>query len=372
MLDNCTRDNLFMFNKNLYLQIDGAPMGGCVSPTLANIFLGHHEKSWLDNCPVEFRPTFYTRYVDDTFTLFHNEDQAKKFLGYLNSQHPSIKFTMEIEKNNQLPYLDVLVKKQNSSFETDVYRKSTFTGLGMKFNSKISEIYKYNLVNCLLERAFKICSSEYNFRSSLEKLRKYFYQNSFPVHFTEKIINQKLSSLRNISQVTFDVPKKIMFISLPYISDLSNKNIRSELTKLLARFYPQIQFRFVFKNTLSIQNFFHFKDRVPCGLQSCVVYKFSCGQCSSTYIGETTRHLLARIADHKGISIRTGQPFTTPSNSSIRDHALKAGHDINIDDFKICHMTDKTSLKISESILIHKFNPDLNNKDSSTKLNILS
>ena len=79
---------------------------------------------------------------------------------------------MEIEKNNQLPYLDVLVKKQNSSFETDVYRKSTFTGLGMKFNSKISEIYKYNLVNCLLERAFKICSSESNFRSSLEKLRK--------------------------------------------------------------------------------------------------------------------------------------------------------------------------------------------------------
>ena len=30
------------------------------------------------------------------------------------------------------------------------------------------------------------------------------------------------------------------------------------------------------------------------------------------------------------------------------------------------------SLKISESILIRKFNPDLKNKDSSTKLNILS
>ena len=54
----------------------------------------------------------------------------------------------------------------------------------------------------------------------------------------------------NISQVTFDVPKKIMFISVPYISDLSHKNIRLELTKLLARFYPQIQVRFGFKNTL--------------------------------------------------------------------------------------------------------------------------
>ena len=103
-----------------------------------------------------------------------------------------------------------------------------------------------------------------------------------------------------------------------------------------------------------------------------VVYKSSCVQRFSTYICKTFHHLLTRIADHKEISIRTGEPFMTPSDSSIRDHAVKAGHDINIDTFKICHMTDKTSLKISESILIRKFNPDLNNKDSSTKLNILS
>ena len=82
-------------------------MGGCVvSPTLANIFLGYHEKRWLIIYPVEFCPTFYTCYVDDTFTLFHNEDQAKKILGHLNSQHLSIKFTMKIEKNIQINFFD--------------------------------------------------------------------------------------------------------------------------------------------------------------------------------------------------------------------------------------------------------------------------
>ena len=125
--------------------------------------------------------------------------------------------------------------------------------------------------------------------------------------------------------------------------------------------------------TLSIQFLFHLKNRVPCGLQSCVVHKFSCGQCSSTtYIGETSRNPLARIADHREISIRTGQPFTTPSNSSIPNHALKASHDINIYSLKICHMTGKTSLKISEIIVIRKFNSDLNNDDSSIKINIIS
>ena len=38
MLKNCTQNNLFIFNGNPYLQLDGCPMGGCISPTLANIF----------------------------------------------------------------------------------------------------------------------------------------------------------------------------------------------------------------------------------------------------------------------------------------------------------------------------------------------
>ena len=62
---------------------------------------------------------------------------------------------MEVEKNDELPYLEVLVKKHNSNFETDVCRKSTFTVLEMRFNSKLTAINKYNLVNCLFERVFK-------------------------------------------------------------------------------------------------------------------------------------------------------------------------------------------------------------------------
>ena len=44
-----------------------------------------------------------------------------------------------------------------------------------------------------------------------------------------------------------------MFISLPYISDLSNKNIPFRFYKI-ARLYPQIQFRFIFNNNLPTQN----------------------------------------------------------------------------------------------------------------------
>ena len=73
---------------------------------------------------------------------------ARKIFQY-KTDHPSIKFTVELQKYNTLSLLDILVRKKDNCFETDVYRKPTFTLLGMKFNSTISETYKNNLVHCL-------------------------------------------------------------------------------------------------------------------------------------------------------------------------------------------------------------------------------
>ena len=95
-----------------------------------------------------------------------------------------------------------------------------------------------------------------------------------------------------------------------FISEVNNTIMRLDKTKILSRLYPQINFQFIFNNQLSVEFFFFkFKDRIPYPLQSCVVYKFSCGQCTSTYIGETYPHLPTRIAEYKGMSVRTGQTF---------------------------------------------------------------
>ena len=49
-----------------------------LAPVLANLFMGHHEKNWLDNFSSS-QVLFYRRYVDDTFCLFNNEDDALSF-----------------------------------------------------------------------------------------------------------------------------------------------------------------------------------------------------------------------------------------------------------------------------------------------------
>ena len=63
-------ESLILFDQEFYKQHDGVAMGSTLGPTLANVFLCYHEKFWLQNCPSEFKPVIYRKYVDDIFLLF--------------------------------------------------------------------------------------------------------------------------------------------------------------------------------------------------------------------------------------------------------------------------------------------------------------
>ena len=62
-------------------------MGSPLGPSLANSFLCFHEQTWLNDCPEDFEPLYYRRYVDDIFALFLSPDHLKKFTNYLNLKH---------------------------------------------------------------------------------------------------------------------------------------------------------------------------------------------------------------------------------------------------------------------------------------------
>ncbi|GJQ74210.1 hypothetical protein Trydic_g19118 [Trypoxylus dichotomus] len=61
----------------------------------------------------QLKPEVCFRYVEDTFTIWpHGRDTVDSFLGHLNSQHPDIKFTMEIEKNGAIPSLNASITRK--------------------------------------------------------------------------------------------------------------------------------------------------------------------------------------------------------------------------------------------------------------------
>ena len=102
-------------------------------PYLMN--LDFHEEKWMSDCLSEFAPVFYRRYVDDCFLIFNEKEHAPLFLDYLNSKHQNINFTMETESNNQISFLDVLVRKDVFNFNTSVFGKPTFSGLVVSYFS---------------------------------------------------------------------------------------------------------------------------------------------------------------------------------------------------------------------------------------------
>lgn len=346
-------------------------MGNPLGPTLANIFLCYYEKLWLQNCPQDFSPVLYKRYIDDTFVLFNNSNDAGLFLNYLNSQHQNIKFTSELETNSSINFLDIKISKENNKFNTSIYRKDSFTGLGIKFNSFIPRNYKINVIKCLVNRAFRICSNITFFDSEIKFLKQFFINNKFPLHVINNIFRITLQHIYNPKPLETTVPRKQLYFNLPYLGNQSNI-IKRKLKELVRKFYPQLNLIVHFKTTNTIKNYFPYKDKIPSSIVSNVIYKYQCRECSASYIGETQKQLKVRVSQHKGISFRNPSTIlSTQENSSILNHNLETNHEILTENFEILSKSTKFDLRILESIFIHDLKPTLNNLTSSFNLAIL-
>ena len=121
-----------------------SPLG----PALANIVVEYYEEKLFSQA---HKPPTYFRYVDDTFTIFNHEAEADKFLTKLNCLHPSLKFTFEKEKGKYLPFLDVCVERTDAGLETSVYRKPTFTGQYLRWESLSPLKRKISLISTLVD-----------------------------------------------------------------------------------------------------------------------------------------------------------------------------------------------------------------------------
>lgn len=367
LLEFAVKQNFFIFNGVLYQQTDGVGMGVPLGPTFANIFLAYHERNWLKNAPSAIKPIHYRRYVDDCFMLFRDGSHVDAFLAYLNTCHRNMRFTAETEVGNNLSFLDVSVLREGNSFSTSVYRKKTFTGLFSHFESFIPDRYKFNLVMCLLDRGFKICSSFPNFAREINTLAIIFAKNGYPRNLFNKcarlFLNKSFGPINRIPSVA----KLPYTVVLPYTGNHSNL-VRNKLAKLLSRAYPFLQIKFIFKPQCRISSLFGFKDRIAPLLRSHVVYRFNCSGCSATYIGHSARHLTVRVGEHIGLSWRTNKRCK-PLDTAVSEHLIVSNHQSAREDFEIlgeCQFVP--DLKILESLAIYKFKPSLNRYETSTPL----
>ena len=372
LLELSIKDSPFIFNEKVYSQIDGVSMGSCLGPTLANTFLCYHERFWLSECPTTYKPLLYKRYVDDCFLLFANSNHVTQFLDYLNSKHKNIKFTYELEENGSLPFLDIKVTKNGEeNTETRVYRKPTFTGLGTNYNSFIPRLFKINAIKTLLYRCYHFSSNWNIFNDEIKFLTEFFQNNKYPLNIIENCISKFLND-KFTSKPENETPRdKLYYVKLPFYGHLSYV-VRKRLNQLLKPYFPDASFRFIFTNPYTLKSFFPHKDKIPMSLMSSIVYQYTCSNCKIRYLGESTRSMKLRMAEHAGVSPRTGLKITRPSYSAIRSHCIDQNHEFDIDNFKVLKQAIHPSdTKIIEALLIHQLKPELNNQTNSLSLNVV-
>jgi hypothetical protein len=283
---------------------------------------------------------------------------------------------MECEDNGKLPFLDTVIERgPNNKFKSSVYRKPTFSGLGISFFSFSSYRFKINSIQTLLFRAYTICSTYASLHNEFEFLRNFFTKNGFPLGVVntqiKKFLAKKYDSV--IVQNPVNVPARDFYLSLPYFGHQSEK-LKSELATLLSKYFKEKSFKIILVNSFTIGSFFRFKDRLPRVMQSSLVYKYCCARCASCYVGSTVRNLYMRVAEHAGKSYRTGVRLSRPPLSAIRDHAeADCDERVTDDSFTILGTaSNSVELRILESLYILKLKPCLNDNSSAFSLNLVN
>ena len=102
----CTKNFPFTFNNDIYQQRDVVAMSSPLGPVLGGIIMVELENSIVPKLNSHLR--FWKRYVGDTLTIV-KEGLIKYVLSQLNSFHPNIQFTFEIELSRRIPFLDILI-----------------------------------------------------------------------------------------------------------------------------------------------------------------------------------------------------------------------------------------------------------------------
>ena len=220
--NNCT------FNDEFYRQISGAAMGTIFAPTYATLTMGYFEIHFYNICELKWGKEFqefilenWSHFLDDCQTPSDKKKvKPEELLETLNSVNEAIQFTMEFT-DKEIPFLDILIKRDNSVIWMDLYHKPTDTQRCLPY----STIHpKHCLKNIPFVVARRICTIvEHNSLKNkhLRELKENFRTYGYP----EKVVETGMQKALKIPQTELRQPKTIENNNnLTFISTFNQNN----------------------------------------------------------------------------------------------------------------------------------------------------
>lgn len=374
IIEFCIDCSYFSFEGVYYKQKFGTSMGNPLSSIIADMVM----EDILDDAiaEIDVHLPFIKKYVDDLI-LSIPEDKIEEVATHFNQQNCNIQFTVEIEKQNRLPFLDImLIRQDNQNIKTEWYMKEIASGRFLNYFSYHPLHQKINVAINFANRVNQFTSNG-NLKTIQTIIHKHLRLNDYPSSLINRITNK-------LKRTT---PNKAMAVS---VEDNENKTFRSltningltqQITKTLRQFYPHVTLANNNKKTIG-SLLPPVKDKTAKEEQSNVVYKISCADCASCYVGVTGTKLKTRIAGHRSNmkklhTLRAGgytnddvEMQWVREKTALVEHAAIMGHTFKLDETEIIDRTNKPSaLALLESFHIFTTEKTINKRTDTNNIN---
>ena len=368
-LSLCAKDQLFLFNDEIWLQIDGNSMGSPLGPPLANFYVSHIEENCID-FNSDCAPRFYSRYVDDVFAVFIDTDKSDEFLNHLNVVSVPLKFTIEKMADDKLNYIGLTISKD---LFVSIIDKAPFYNFSSP-SSHVPSQYLYAAVNCLTHRAFMYSDKDFYLKKELNKIENSASKVGLNKSKVDKIFKDKLNLVSSNNNVSSNCDSVSESSNCDIISNtnVSSTNcyvlmpfINSKLGSEVKTFFHNHNVKVSFRTGRNLYTLLRPRESNIKGkyLQANVIYKYKCNSCERDYIGYTTRPLNVRVGEHVVKSSVLSKAHSSFDCSDLIDKKCFS---------VICQGSNVFDLKVKEGYFINKYKPSLNTKYESIKQNSAS
>jgi hypothetical protein len=152
-------------------------MGSPISSILADIVMSEVDTQAVRMLSPNIR--IWERFVDDVFSIMKRRNW-KRTLEMLNCINKDTQFTIEMEQDQKLPFLDLEFTRRGTIIDSKVYRKPTHSGSYTFYTSEHAHSHKMSVINALAYRAMKYCNSVEKQEEELELIARELRNNGYP------------------------------------------------------------------------------------------------------------------------------------------------------------------------------------------------
>ena len=186
---------------------------------------------------------------------------------------------------------------------------------------------------------------------NLKLIETFLNKNNYPPSLTKKILyNNPQPIIRGISSISY--------FKLPYV-----RNISERVAKSLGG--DNVKIAFSNANTIGKHFFTKQKSKTPSEIESNIVYKIPCKDCSKSYVGQTGRYLKQRLYEHR----REEHKRNVINPTALVEHSRENNHHFDFENTTILKKEPYLSKRLLHEMIYIKQHNTVNYRRDIDNLN---